>query len=135
MTKYNTNLASEFYVLSMLHRLGASASLTLGNRKAVDIFIVKEDGTSVSIDVKGLVSRYDWPADNVDTKGKKGHFLVLVCFEGKIAEPSQLPSVWIIPSKDIKRFSKKYKKRTVISRSLVMKDGQKYQDAWNLLFV
>ena len=28
--KYNTNLAAEFHVLSILHRLGASASLTLG---------------------------------------------------------------------------------------------------------
>jgi hypothetical protein len=37
MTKYNTNLAAEFYVLSILHRLGAEAALTLGNKKAVDI--------------------------------------------------------------------------------------------------
>ena len=37
MTNYNTNLASEFYVLSMLHRLGSDASLTLGNKKSVDI--------------------------------------------------------------------------------------------------
>jgi len=36
MSKYNTNLAAEFYVLSMLHRLGAEATLTLANRKAVD---------------------------------------------------------------------------------------------------
>ena len=40
MTKYNTNLASEFYVLSMVHRLGVDASLTLGNKKAVDIIVL-----------------------------------------------------------------------------------------------
>lgn len=34
MTAYNTNLASEFYVLSMLHRLGCDASLSLGNFNA-----------------------------------------------------------------------------------------------------
>lgn len=28
MTTYNTNLAAEFYVLSMLHRLGGDASLS-----------------------------------------------------------------------------------------------------------
>ena len=33
---YNTNLAAEFYVLSALHRLGAEATLTLGNKKAVE---------------------------------------------------------------------------------------------------
>ncbi len=41
---YNTNLAAEFYVLSMLHRLGADANLTLGNKKSVDIAIVKDAG-------------------------------------------------------------------------------------------
>ncbi|MCI0428424.1 MAG: hypothetical protein L0Z46_10455 [Nitrospiraceae bacterium] len=41
MTKYDTNLAAEFYVLSTLHRLGADASLTLGHKKAVDIFVAQ----------------------------------------------------------------------------------------------
>jgi hypothetical protein len=31
--KFNTHLASEFYVLSALHRLGAEANLTLANKK------------------------------------------------------------------------------------------------------
>ena len=44
MTNYNTNLASEFYVLSMLHRFGCNASLTLGNKKSVDIVVVRESG-------------------------------------------------------------------------------------------
>ena len=34
--KYNTNLAAEFHALSMLHRLGLEATLTIGNKKAVD---------------------------------------------------------------------------------------------------
>lgn len=33
MSGYNTNLAAEFYVLSMLHRRGADANLTLGNKR------------------------------------------------------------------------------------------------------
>jgi hypothetical protein len=64
MTTYNTNLAAEFYVLSMLHRLGADAALTLGNKKAVDILLVHENGTTSTIDVKGLAKRDDWPANN-----------------------------------------------------------------------
>ena len=39
--RYNTNLASEYYVLSMLYRLGFDAYLTLGNKKSVDIIIEK----------------------------------------------------------------------------------------------
>ncbi len=37
----NTNLASEYYVLSMLYRIGANAYLTLGNKKSVDIIVEK----------------------------------------------------------------------------------------------
>jgi hypothetical protein len=50
MTTYNTNLAAEFYVLSMLHRLGADAALTLGNKKAVDIIVVKANGYHAEIE-------------------------------------------------------------------------------------
>ena len=57
MTTYNTNLASEFYVLSVLHRLGAEANLTLGNKKAVDIVIVHAAGDAVTVDVKGLAGK------------------------------------------------------------------------------
>ncbi len=62
MTTYNTNLAAEFYVLSMLYRLGVDASLTLGNRKAVDIIVFKENRAPITIDVNGLAKPYDWPA-------------------------------------------------------------------------
>jgi hypothetical protein len=41
MKGYDTNLAAEFYVLSVLHRLGMSATLTLGNKKAVDIVVAR----------------------------------------------------------------------------------------------
>ena len=49
--RYNTNLAAEFYVLSVLHRLGADAMLILGNKKSVDIAIVRDAGDAVTIDV------------------------------------------------------------------------------------
>lgn len=54
MGTYNTNLAAEFYVLSMLYRLGADASLILGNKKAVDIVVASTPGRTVTIDVKGV---------------------------------------------------------------------------------
>ena len=62
---YNTNLAAEFHILSLLHRLGADAALSLGNKKAVDITVVRAEGGAVTIDVKGVAGRYDWPADNI----------------------------------------------------------------------
>ena len=60
MTKYNTNLAAEFYVLSCLHRLGITANLTLGNKKGVDIVVVREAGDAVTVEVKGLAGKYEW---------------------------------------------------------------------------
>jgi hypothetical protein len=133
MSTYNTNLASEFYVLSMLHRLGGDASLTLGNKKSVDIFIFKEDGAAITIDVKGVAKRYDWPADNIQIPGTERHFLALVCFEGDIGNPTRLPTVWIIPSFEIEQFVKKYKSRTVISRALINENGDRYKHAWDLI--
>src|SRR3990172_7500083 len=65
MTRYNTNLASEYYVLACLHRLGATANLTLGNKKGVDIVVVRDAGDAVTVEVKGVADKYEWPADNL----------------------------------------------------------------------
>jgi len=133
MTTYNTNLAAEFYVLSMLHRLGADAALTLGNKKAVDIIVANESRTITTIDVKGLEGRYDWPADNIRLLQDSQHFYVLVSFEGKITDPLSPPSVWIIPANELAQFIRKYKTRTVISRADVKAKGQKYLQTWSLI--
>ena len=133
MTTYNTNLAAEFYVLSMLHRLGADAALTLGNKKAVDIIVANESRTITTIDVKGLEGRYDWPADNIRLLQDFQHFYVLVSFEGKITDPLSPPSVWIIPANELAQFIHEYKTRKVISRAYVKAKGQKYLQAWSLI--
>jgi len=133
MTKYNTNLAAEFYVLSMLHRLGADAVLTLGNKKAVDIIVVNENSTFTTIDVKGLAGRYDWPVDNIRLLQDTQHFYVLVSFEGKITDPLSPPSAWIIPANELARFIRQYKTRTVISHADVKAKGQYYLHAWSLI--
>lgn len=54
MTTYNTNLAAEFYVLSMLYRLGADAALTLGNKKAVDIIVANENKTITTLKILNI---------------------------------------------------------------------------------
>jgi hypothetical protein len=130
MSTYNTNLAAEFYVLSMLYRLGADASLTLGNKKAVDIVVAYKAGRTATIDVKGLQKRYDWPADNIRLPAEGCHFFVLVSFEGKMDDPSYSPSAWIIPAKYLQPFICKYKVRTVISRARVKKNGKRFLHAW-----
>jgi hypothetical protein len=94
---YNTNLASEYFVLSILYRKGIDAHLTLGNKKSVDIVIEKEDGSLLTIDVKGLAGKTCWPMDNFK-KINKSHFIILVAFLNKIDDHSVLPECWIVPS-------------------------------------
>ena len=130
---YNTNLAAEFYVLSALHRLGREATLTLGNKKAVDIVVVTGAGRALTIDVKGVAGPHDWPADNVKIPSHDRHFLVLVSFEGRIADPARPPSVWVVPARRLRRFMRSYRVRTVISRSAVRREGERYRDGWDLL--
>lgn len=131
MTTYNTNLAAEFYVLSMLYRFGLDASLTLGNKKAVDIIVYTESGTIITIEVKGLAGPYDWPADNIHEFNGAHHFYVLVSFEGKITNPLLPPTAWIIPANELSQFIRKYKTRTVISRADVKAESHMYLHAWS----
>lgn len=126
------NLAGEFWVLSALNRLGIEAQLTLGNKKSVDILVIR-NSTIYTLDVKALADRYDWPADNIREFQDPNHVYVLLTFDGNIADPSVNPSVWIIPSDKLKPFIKKYSSRSVISRSLIMNNGSNYQNNWEYL--
>lgn len=118
---------------SMLHRLVADAALTLDNKKAVDIIVANEDGSTTIIDGKGLEKRYDWPFDDTKLVHTQRHFYVLVCFDGKITDPNIPPSAWIVPAKEIPQFIKKYRTRTVVSRMNVIANGQKYFQDWSQL--
>jgi hypothetical protein len=133
VTRYNTNLAAEFYVLSMLHRLGADATLTLGNKKGVDIVVVRDTGDAVTIDVKGVAKRYDWPASNVQSPHPERHFLVLVSFEGQIADPSVAPRCWVVPLPDLEPYLHMYGTRLDVLRSSMQEHGEQFEDAWSLI--
>lgn len=51
--KYLLNLAGEFRVCSELNKRGAFATVTYGNRKGVDLFVINEKtGKSLKIEVK-----------------------------------------------------------------------------------
>ena len=134
MSRYDTNLASEFYVLSCLHRRGLTANLTLGNKKSVDIVIVSQSGDVLTVDVKGVARKYDWPVGNLTAQYPQQHFVVLVSFEGQIDDPGMpAPRVWIIPFSQIAPFVRVYKSRTNVSRAAVVADGVKYENAWHLI--
>jgi hypothetical protein len=133
MAGYNTNLAAEFYVLSVLHRLGAEANLTLGNKKSVDIVVVREAGDAMTVDVKGLAGKTSWPVDNFSV-GRKNHFGIFVSFLDHISDPTIAPEVYVIRAKDIGPFIYHAPGgRKVVTLNKLRKEGACYKDAWNLL--
>ena len=133
MTGYNTNLAAEFHVLSVLHRKGAEANLTLGNKKSVDIAVVRGEGSAVTIDVKGLAGTTGWPVDNLAV-GKAGHFIAFVCYMGHIDDPEVPPSVWIVPSTDVLQFVYNAPGgRKLVRVSELRAKGSEFKNAWSLI--
>jgi hypothetical protein len=133
MTTYNTHLASEFYVLSVLHRLGIDANLTLGNKKAVDIVIVRGVAETVTVDVKGLAGTTGWPADNLNVVSDE-HFVVLVCYLNRISDPSVIPESYVVPSISLRKLTYNAPGgRKLIRLSTMRKDGADFHNAWHLL--
>lgn len=128
-------MASEFYALSALTRLGFDASLTLGNKKAVDILIVHPDGSTATLDVKGLAGKNDWILGDSPLIENANHFYVLLTFNGKITDLNAVPHIWIIPANKISRYVKTSgnHKTKYVSRKTIREQGSDFENAWHLL--
>jgi hypothetical protein len=131
MSADHTHLAAEFDVLSRLDRRGADASSTLGNKNAVDIVVDLPSGQTATIDVKGVAGPHDWPCDHLRLPAPAHHFVVLVSFEGTIADPCTIPLVWVVPANEITPFIKSCTVRKVIVRSTIRTQGAEYVQAWS----
>jgi hypothetical protein len=132
---YNTNLASEFYVMSVLYRLGLDANLTLGNKKAVDIVVVLAPGDTVTIDVKAVAGAVDWLVGSTVDSPRDRHFVVLLSYEGKFANLDTMPKAWVLPHEEFLRLVKTAKAPSVlryVSRAQVRRLENR-KDAWHLL--
>jgi len=82
----SSNLAAEFYVASLLYRMGYTATLTLGHTKEIDIMVYDESAKrTVTIDVKGLKNTTNWvmPSER-KLSVRPTHFYALVTFKNKI---------------------------------------------------
>lgn len=95
-------LAAKFYVLSVLHRLGAEANLTYAQPDNVDIAAVRQSGEALTIDVKTLTGTSQWPVEQFSAK--KHHFLVFVCFEREWRDPQIVPEIYMWSSERLKAF-------------------------------
>lgn len=97
----DSNLASEYLVMSLLFRAGFRPSITLGNKKAVDIIIEDNKGGIKTIDVKGLKGTTGFPIGQKHIV-RPGHYYIFVSFLNKFKNPFSISEVYVVPSVRIK---------------------------------
>ena len=127
---FNTGIASEYLVLSMLYRLNYEAYITMGDKKSVDIWIMRDDKTAVSIDVKSVREYDSIPVGNVEAKDN--HYVIFVIYNKKfeIEGTPTLPDFYIVPSSYVVEKRKKFKSNHV---DIFKKDIEGYKNRWELL--
>lgn len=131
---HNTNLASEFHVLSVLYRLGLNANLTLGNKKGVDIVVARAAGDAATIDVKAVVGKTDWITSTAPSEPRVRHFVVLVSYEGKFKNLNVVPRAWVLPHPEFLSLVRTSSTGWhYISRREVTSERSSYEDAWDLI--
>ncbi|HBO05366.1 MULTISPECIES: hypothetical protein [Bacteroides] len=129
---FDTGIASEYLVLSMLYRLGIDAYMTLGNKKSVDIWIKNDDGSDISIDVKSVRAFDSVPVGNV--VAKDNHYVVFVIYNNKFEDVLTLPEFYIVPSKYVVENRTKYDlKDGGKTYNIFKKDIKDYINRWDLL--
>jgi len=119
-------LAAKFYVLSVLHRLGAEANLTSAQSDNVDITVVKQPGEAFTIQVKTLMGTSQWPVEKFSAR--KHHFVAFIRFERESHDPQIAPDVYIWPSERLKAFIARDRTKTVSLEQVASKLDPK--SAW-----
>lgn len=131
---FNTGIASEYLVLFMLYRLNYEAYITMGNKKSVDIWIMRDDKTAVSIDVKSVREYDSIPVGNVEAKDN--HYVIFVIYNKKfeIEGTPTLPDFYIVPSSYVVENRKEYELKAGGERyNIFKKDIEGYKNHWELL--
>ena len=123
-------LASKFYVLSVLHRLGADATVTFSQSDNVDITVVLESGNALTVDVKTLTGPMEWRV--ADFRAREGHFLTFVWYPTS-AHANIPPSVYIVASMQLRRFLEAHHAESL---SLNLLDEEFHaREAWDRLAI
>ena len=122
---FDTGIASEYLVLSMLYRLGVDAYMTLGNKKSVDIWIKNDDDFAIEIDVKSVREYDSIPVGNVEAKDNR--YIVFVIYNKKFdfKDVPTLPEFYIVPSKYVVENRTKYDLKSGGERFNIFKKGYK----------
>jgi predicted AAA+ superfamily ATPase len=131
--RQTTNLAAEFFVASQLFRLGYIVTVTYGNTKEIDILVANPNGKKVSIDVKGLKNKTNWPLK--PKLKRKDHFYVLVSYVNKYSDPDVTPEIFVVPSLEVSKILGRWSGNpNVTGVPYTRVKGSKYENGWHLLF-
>jgi hypothetical protein len=103
---FNTGIASEYLILSILYRLELEAYLSQGNKKSIDIRVIRKDGTPISIDVKSVRGYSSLVVNNIESK--QNHFIIFVIYNNKFEQPEYFPNIYIVPSEFLKNITEDY---------------------------
>lgn len=123
-------LASKFYVLSVLHRLGADATLTFSQADNVDLTVVLESGNALTVDIKTLTGPIEWHV--TDFTARANHFVVFVWYPDS-GEPDVPPTVYIVASEQLRSFIAEHEGTSI---SLSRLDAEIHaRNAWQRLAV
>jgi hypothetical protein len=97
---YNTNLASEYLMMSLLSRTGQEAYLSLGNKKGVDIIVRTKTGGTCILEVKGVNKKSDdWIINNKGIFPQVPNlFYALVSYDSEIENLNAPAKFWLIPA-------------------------------------
>lgn len=131
---FDTGIASEYLVLSMLYRLDIEAYITMGNKKSVDIWIMKDGTPNLSVDVKSVRDYDSIPVGNVEAKDN--HYVVFVIYNKKFGfkDVPTLPEFYIVPSKVVIENRTRYELKHGGERFNIFKNKIKdYENRWELL--
>ncbi|HEV7425481.1 MAG TPA: hypothetical protein VGQ46_03870 [Thermoanaerobaculia bacterium] len=115
-------------MLSMLHRLGAEANLSLAQPESVDITVIGKDPQVVTIDVKTLKKDRSWLVE--EFSARKHHFVVFVDFWNGTSLVAP-PHAYIVPSESLRRYLSRRKVSSVSVSVLRKEFGAR--DAWQVL--
>lgn len=97
----SSNLAAEYYVASLLFRLGYVVTVTFGNTKEIDLIVYDpETQKTVTIDVKGLKNTTNWIMPK-NLCQKPDHYYILVTFKNKLDDLDTIPEVYTLPCEKV----------------------------------
>lgn len=137
-TNYNTNLASEYLMMSLLCRVGKDAYLSLGNKKGVDIIVNTKKGAICIIEVKGVNKNNDWMIGNLGKlPSLPNMFYALIGFEGEIENINFKAKFYLIPSEILNKQGEfkisKNEKTTYISHKHIKENYEEYLNTFKWL--